>query len=132
MNKSDPAASALILIPLSTSDTVGNRQDDDDVATFLAAAPNEITTGGWTRGTLTDTNLGVWAPDDGNNRGAGTIPAFTWTAPSAGTTSGLLIAYAGSAGTTDAGLVPISHHEMIVTADGNNVVLNAGTVVYAS
>lgn len=135
VKNNDPANSAILLIPLTNSGTIteADRQDDATVTAFLAEKPDEVTTGGWTRGTLTDSQLGAVAPDLGNNRFAGTVPTFTWTAPSAGTTTGLLIAYdSDTTSGTDANVLPISHHDFSVIADGNNVVLNAGTAVYAA
>lgn len=130
----DPAASAIVLIPLSASDTEANRQDDDDVATFLAAAPNEATGGGWVRKVLTDADLAAPAPDDTNNRYPATLPSVTWTAPAAANnTTGLLIAYdADTAAGTDANLIPIAHCDFAVTTDGNDVILNAGDFARAS
>lgn len=133
VNTNDPANSALILVPLSVTDTEANRRDDASLNAFLAAAPNELTGNGWTRGTLTDANIGAWAPDNGNDRGAGTIPSFTWTAPTVGTAVGLAICYdSDTTSGTDANILPISHHDFSVVSDGNDVTLNAGTVVYAS
>lgn len=134
VDSNDPAASAIILIPLSASDTEANRQDDDDVATFLAAAPNEQTLGGWVRKTLTDADLAAIAVDDTNNRFPATIPQITFTTPTAtNNTTGLLVAYdADTAAGTDSNLIPICHLDFAVTADGNNVVINAGDVARAS
>lgn len=63
-----------------------------------------------------------------------TLPAVTWTAPTAGqNTTGLLVCYdPDTTAGTDANIIPISHHDFAVTADGNDVVLNAGDAVRAS
>jgi hypothetical protein len=82
VKNNDPSASAIIVIPLSASDTEANRQDDDDVTTFLAAAPNEQSTT-WARKTLTDADLAAVTPDDTNNRFNLTIPQLTFVAPAA-------------------------------------------------
>lgn len=135
VKNNDPANSAFILIPLSVTDTEANRQDDDDVATFLAAAPNEQTAGGWVRKTLTDAELAAFpAPNDVNNRYDVSVPAVTWTSPATGNdTVGLLIAYdSDTTAGTDSNLIPLTHHDFVVTADGNNVVLNAGNFFQAS
>lgn len=129
VDSNDPGASAIVIIPLSATDTEANRQDDDDVTTFLAAAPNELTTGGWVRKVLTDTELAAIAVDDVNNRFPATIPAITYTAPSAGTVVGFLLAYdADTAAGTDANLLPISCHDVNIVSDGNDVIINAGDV----
>lgn len=41
VDSNDPTNSAIILVPLSASDTEANLQDLDDLAAVLAAAPNE-------------------------------------------------------------------------------------------
>lgn len=135
VKNNDPTNSAFILIPLSATDTEANRQDDDDVATFLAAAPNEQTGGGWVRKTLTDSELAAFpAPDDTNNRYDVSVPQVTWTGPaSSNNTVGLLIAYdSDTTGGTDSNLIPVSHHDFAVTTDGNDVVLNSGVFWRAS
>lgn len=124
----DPSTSALILIPLAAGDSEANRQDDDDVGTFLAAAPNEAGAS-WGRKTLTDSELATFpAPDDTNDRYAVAVPETTWTAPTVGEdTVALLIAYDANTGSgTDADLLPLTYHDFAVTADGNDVILNAG------
>lgn len=135
VENNDPTNSALILIPLSTGDTEANRQDDDDVATFLAATPNEQTSGGWSRKTLTDSELvSLPAPDDTNNRYAVAVPSVTWTGPTAGNnTVALLIAYdSDTTSGSDSNLIPLTYHDFVVTADGNDVILAAGDFFRAS
>lgn len=132
----DPAASALILIPLSQSGTEAQGQDIDDMAALEADANfAERTTGGWVRKTLTDTQLAALpAPDDTNNRYGIQVPSVTWTAPAAGNnTTGLVIAYdADTAAGTDSNLLLLTHHTFAVTTDGNDVVLNIGDFFRAS
>lgn len=135
VENNDPSTSALILIPLSTGDTEANRQDDDNVSVFLAATPNEQTGGNWSRKTLTDTELAALpAPDDTNNRYAVAVPSVTWLSVTAGSdTVALLIAYDANTGAgADTDLIPLTYHDFAVTADGNNVVLNAGDFLRAS
>jgi hypothetical protein len=136
VKNNDPAASAIVLIPLAVSDTEGNRQDDPDVGTFLAAAPNEAGAS-WGRKVLTDAStpaIGAIAPDYVNNRYACPLPSVTWTTPTAAqNTVALLVAYdADTAGGTDADLIPICVCDFAVTADGNDVILNAGDCLRAS
>jgi hypothetical protein len=129
VDQNDPANSAIILIPLSTSDTEANCQDFASVEAFLAGTPNEQTEG-WSRKVLTDADIAALAPDNTNNRGQTSIPETTWTGPTSGkNTTGLLIAYdADTAGGSDANLIPLEHLDFAVTADGNDVVAKAGEV----
>jgi len=133
VKSNDPANSAIILVPLSATDTEANLQDLDDLASVIAAAPNEAGAS-WGRKTLTDADLAAIAPDDVNNRFPAPLPQVTWTAPVAGqNTVGLLVCYDGdtTAG-TDANIIPLVHCDFAVTADGNDVVLNAGDCYRAS
>jgi len=129
----DPANSAIILVPLAVGDTQANLQDVDDLATLLAGTPNEAG-GSWGRKTLTDADLAAPAPDDTNDRFPATIPAVTWTAPTTGQdTVALLVCYdSDTTSGTDSNIVPLTYHDFAVTADGNDVVLNAGDVLRAS
>ena len=135
VENNDPTNSAIILVPLSASDTEANAQDADDLTAALATAMNEQTAGGWVRKTLTETQLAALpAPDDTNNRYGIQVPSVTWTAPTAGNnTTGLLVCYdPDTTAGTDANIIPISHHDFAVTADGNDVVLNVGDFFRAS
>jgi len=135
VKNNDPSTSALILVPLSASDTEANAQDADDLTAAIATAINEQSSGGWVRKTLTDTELAAFpAPDDTNNRYDVSVPQVTWTAPTAGNnTTGLLICYDANTGAgTDTDIIPISHHDFVVTADGNDVILNSGVAFRAS
>lgn len=133
VKNNEPANSAIIAVPLKASDTEANRQDDATVEAFLAATPDEQTEG-WSRKVLTDTELSALAVDNTNNRMPVSIPEIKWTAPTAGkNTTGLLLAYdADTTSGTDANLLPLEHLDMAVTADGNDVVVNAGEVFRAS
>lgn len=131
----DPANSALILVPCSASDSEANAQDADTLTAALATAINEQTGGGWVRKTLTAVELAAFpAPNDTDNRYDVPLPQVTWTSPTAGSdTTGLLVCYdPDTTAGTDANIVPLTHHDFAVTADGNNVVLNAGDFFRAS
>lgn len=135
VDTNDPTDAKIILIPLSASETEANAQDVDTVTAFLATAANEQTGGGWVRKTLTDADFSSsdYDANDTDNRGDASLPSVTWTAPTAGSdTTGLLVAYTEEASPTDGGTIPISHHDFAVTADGNDVVLNAGDFFRAS
>ena len=134
VDSNDPANSAIILVPCSASDTEANAQDADTLTAALATAINEQSSGGWSRKTLTDADLSAIAVDDTNNRMPATLPQVTWTGPTVGNdTTGLLICYDGdTTGGTDANIIPLVHCDFAVTADGNDVILNAGDEFRAS
>jgi hypothetical protein len=56
------------------------------------------------------------------------VPAVTWTTPAAGNnTTGLLVCYdPDTTGGADSAIIPLTHHDFVVTTDGNDVVLNVG------
>ena len=134
VDTNDPANSALILVPCSASDTEANAQDADTLTAALATAINEQTGGSWVRKTITDSDVTFPAPDDTNNRYDVSLPSVTWTGPTASNnTTGLLICYdSDTTAGTDANILPINHHDFAVTADGNDVILNAGVFYRAS
>jgi hypothetical protein len=132
----DPTNSALILVPLSASGTEAQGQDADDLAAVEALAQfAEITTNNWVRKTLESAQLATLpAPNDTDNRYDIQVPSVTWTAPTAGgNTTGLLVCYDADTGAgTDSNIIPLTHHDFVVTADGNDVVLNVGDFLRAS
>ena len=135
VENNDPSTSALILVPLSLSGTEAQGQDFDTLAAVLGDANFTEQTTSWSRKTLTDTELAALpAPDDTNNRYSVANPQVTWTGPTASNnTTGLLVCYDADTGTgTDANIIPISHHDFAVTADGNDVVLQVGDFLRAS
>jgi hypothetical protein len=136
VESNDPANSALVLVPLSSSGSEAQGQDLDTLAAVEADANfAEQTGGGWVRKVLTDTQLAaVPTPNDTDNRYDIQLPSVTWTGPTAGSnTTGLLVCYdSDTTGGTDANIIPLTHHDFVVTADGNDVVLNAGDFFRAS
>lgn len=136
VENNDPSTSALILVPLSVGGTAAQGRDFDDLSALLGDANfDEQVSGGWARKTLTDTQLAALpAPDDTNDRYAVALPQTTWTGPTAGNNvAQLIVCYDPDTGTgTDSGIIPLTAHVFAVTADGNDVVLNAGDFFRAS
>lgn len=135
VDANDPAASAIILIPISAAGVEATIIDAATVAAVLASA-TEITTNNWARKVLTDTELAAPAPTNASDYYGAAFPAVTWGPPgptAAGNTVALLWAYDNdTAAGTDANLIPFAMSAFAVTADGNNVVINAGDVARAS
>lgn len=129
----EPANSALILVPLKAKGTESEAQDYDTLTELLAGTADEQTEGGWVRKTLTDAQLAALpAPNDTGNKYEVLLPAVTWTTPEAGkNTTGLAVCYdADTTGGTDSNIIPLTVHDFVVTADGNNVTLDE-SVFYA-
>lgn len=131
----DPTNSALILVPLSATGLESQGQDFDDLAAVLGDANFTEQTTTWSRKPLESAELAALpAPDDTNNRYGVQVPVVTWVAPAApNDTVGLLVCYdPDTTGGTDSGIIPLTHHDFVVAADGNNVVLQISDFIRAS
>jgi hypothetical protein len=133
IKNNEPTNAAFVLVPLKVTDTEANRQDDANLEVFLAATPDEQTEG-WARKVLDDTLIAAIAVDNVNNRFAGTVPETKWTAPTAGkNVVALGVCYdSDTTSGTDANILVLTVHDFAVTADGNDVYLNAGDFIRAS
>ena len=130
----DPAASALVLVPLETTglETDANLRDYDTLSALLAGTTNEQTTMG--RKVLTDTELAaVPAPDDTNNWNERSLPAVTWVGATGNPISKIAVCYdPDTAGGTDADIIPLTIFDFVATPSGLDIVLNAGTFFRAT
>lgn len=134
VNNNDPANSALLIIPVDVGATTdATIRDFDTLAAVLAGGVTERTTGGWSRKTLTDTDLAAITTDDTNDRNSAAIIAQTWSNVTAGAVTDLIICYDGdtTAG-TDANIIPLTIHDFAITPDGSDVTVNAGDYIRAS
>jgi hypothetical protein len=122
----DPAASRLYAIPLSSTPSQATGEDVDDFAALITAGAVEATTNGWARITLAAADLTATTPDDTNNRMPADSIDLAFGSPTAGTnTVAVVYCYAAVATPTNAQLIPITHHDFAITADGSAV---TGTV----
>ena len=134
VENNDPAASALIIVPIETSGLEAQSvlEDKDDLAAFLSGATNEQTTMG--RKTLTDADLAsLPAPDDTNNRFDVSLPTITWTAATGNAISGFLVCYDSDTGAgTDSAIIPLTYFDDAFTPDGSDIVLTGAVFFRAS
>jgi len=121
VDANDPSTARLVIIPLETSgiETQANLEDSLFVSEVLDGTTNEQTTMG--RKYLTDTDLAALAADMTNNRMDVDIPDITWTAATGNAISALVIAY-DPATSADSAIVPLTHHDFVVTPDGSDIV----------
>jgi hypothetical protein len=115
------ANDALIAIPIEASGIVSaaTMRDYDDVATLLAGASNEATTGGWSRKTLTGVTSTTNDTDDCRYVDFDDI---TWTAVTGNPVAALLIAYdPDTTGGTDSSLVPLLLLDFVATPAGGDI-----------
>lgn len=126
-----PAANdALIMVPIETTGIVADSvmRDYDDLATLLAGASNEQTTMG--RKTLASVTATV---DDTNDRVNIDCADVTWTAPTGNAISAVVICYdPDTTGGTDADLIPLTKHDVVMTPDGTDFTLGIADFVRSS
>jgi hypothetical protein len=131
VNNNDPTNSAFILLVLAESglEQPSVLKTKDTVADVLAGTTNEVTNVGYGRKTLTDVDLAAYTVDDTTNSITIAIPVQTFAIISAGDIwAQMLIAYDNdtTAG-TDANLVPVSAHDLIV--NGSYAVPNGDDII---
>lgn len=121
----DPANSAFIIMVLATAgiEADATLKDVDTVTALVAGTTNEVTNSGYARKVLTDADLTAFAPDDTNNRVDLDIPDQTWTGVAAGDGwNDVVVAYdSDTTSGTDAGIVPCTMHDFVVTPDGSDI-----------
>jgi hypothetical protein len=130
----DPAASALILVPIETAglETDAVLKDKDDLAAVLSGTTNEQTTMG--RKTLTDAELAAFpAPDDTNDRYDVSLPTVTWTAATGNAISKILVCYDSDTGAgTDANIIPLTMFDFAQTPSGADIQMTTGVFFRAT
>jgi hypothetical protein len=130
----DPAASAIILVPIETSGLEADATliDKDDLAAVLSGTTNEQTTMG--RKTLTDAELAALpAPDDTNDRYDVSLPTTTWAAATGNGISKILVCYdADTAAGTDANIIPLTMFDFAQTPSGADIQMTTGVFFRAS
>src|SRR4051794_2567055 len=132
VENNDPSVSILSVHALSTDVTQATAIDLDDYGALITAGAVELSTNGWNVKTLTDVELAALpAPVDASDFYEVPIPTFNWT-PTSGNSVALIICYAPVASPTNAQRIPLTHHDFAVTADGNQVVVNAGSFFRAT
>ncbi|MEV6105718.1 hypothetical protein AB0M28_13520 [Streptomyces sp. NPDC051940] len=126
-----PAASdGLVIIALESSGLEAQSvlEDKDDFAAVVAGTTNEQTTVG--RMPLTNVTVTV---DDTNNRVNVDADNVTWTTPTGNPVGALVVCYDPDTTTgTDITLIPLTHHGLSWTPDGNAFTANIADLVRAS
>jgi hypothetical protein len=134
VDSNDPANSALVVVcldRLAVSDAT--LKDCATLAAVLALTVTERTSNGWTRKTLTDSDLAAMTVDNSNDRMPLDLADQTWTAVSSGAVTDLLICYDNdTTGGSDSNIVPLTWHGFAVTPDGSDVVATISDFYRAS
>ncbi len=122
-----------MIVPVDAGATSDATLRDLDTLSAVLGVVTERTTGGWSRKTLTDSDLAALTVDDGNDRMPAAIPAVTWTGVSAGAVTDVVICYDGDTTTgNDTNIIPLTLHDFAITPDGSDVTINAGDFFRAS
>lgn len=124
VDSNDPANSAIIVIPVDVAAvTDATIQDLDTFSAITGAGVTERSTNNWNRKTLTDADIGPFAPDDANNRFDIDIADILWTpGPTSGAVTDLIFCYdSDTTAGTDANLIPIFQYDFAITPDGSEV-----------
>lgn len=134
VENNDPAASAIILVPIETSGLEADSVliDKDDLAAVLSGTTNEQTTMG--RKTLTDADLAALpAPDDTNDRYEVSLPTTTWAAATGNAISKILVCYDGDTGAgTDSNIIPLTMFDFAQTPSGADIQMTTGVFFRAA
>ena len=134
VENNDPAASAIILVPIETTGLEADSVliDKDDLAAVLSGTTNEQTTMG--RKTLTDADLAALpAPDDTNDRYEVSLPTVTWTAAAGNAISKILVCYdSDTAAGTDSNIIPLTMFDFAQTPSGADIQMTTGVFFRAS
>lgn len=127
VDTNNPTNSALIVVLLANSGLESDATliDLDTLTALVAGTTNEATNTGYSRKTLTDSDLSAWAPDDTNDRVDLDIPDQTWTGlanDGTGAVAKFVVCYDGdTTGGTDANIIPCTCHDFPITPDGSDV-----------
>lgn len=137
VDTNDPANSAIIVVPVDVAAvTDATIKDFDTLSAITGGGVTERSTSNWNRKTLTDADIGPFAPDDVNDRFDIDIADLLWTpGPTAGTVTDLIFCYDNdTTGGTDANLIPLFQYDFAITPDGSDVsaVINAAGLFRAA
>lgn len=121
----DPAASKLVIMILATTGLEAQSvlEDKDDFGAILAGATNEVTNTNYARKALADADLAALpAPDDTNNRYDVDLADQTFQDVASGDGwSSLVIGYDPLGTDVDANIIPLTHHDFVITPDGSDI-----------
>lgn len=123
----DVATEGLVVVLLSAAEADGTLADYDTLAALLAPAGNtEATFTNYTRKVISGADI-VITVDDANDWVDIDVPDQTWT-NAGGTTNNtlvkaLLVHDPDTGVADDAVMVPLTHHDLAVTTDGNDLTL---------
>lgn len=134
VNDNDPTNAALVVVLLQTAEADATLEDYDTLSALLAGSNTEATFTNYARKVLTDTDVSATSVDDTNNRQDADIGDQTYSSAGGAannTLAKLLICYdSDTTGGTDANIVPLTHHDFVITTDGSDIVAQINAAGY--
>jgi len=131
-----PTNSAIIIVPINTTDTDADIKDVDTLSALLAlGSTSEATGSNWARKTLAAANITITVDDTTNDRVEVAFDSDqTWSAVAASNNvTDLVFCYdPDTTGGTDANIIPLTLHDFAITTDGSDVTATAGDFFRAS
>ncbi len=123
--------SAIIITVLASAGLESDAvlKDKNTLSNVVIGTTNEVTNTNYARKVLTDADLVAYAPDNTNDRVDLDFPDQTWTAVASGDAWAAVVVSIDedTASGTDANVLPLTHHDFVVTPDGNDITLQVGT-----
>jgi len=124
----DPAAATLVVVLFKVSEADATLIDYDLLSTLIAGSNTECDFDNYTRTLLTDSGEGLAVTvDDTNDRKEADFNDITITSAGGGTNNTLtkaVICYdPSSSGVTDSVMIPLTHHDFVVTTNGNDLII---------
>lgn len=122
VQSNDPATATLTLVVVNTTTPDATLIDLDNLSLILAEALTaEVTNTNYARIDLADTDLAALAANDGNDSMDLDFADQIWATILAGDSwTDLIICYNPTAG-IDTTLIPLTHHDFIITPDGSDI-----------
>jgi len=135
VDSNDPANAVLVIYLLQVAEADATLDDYDDLGALIGAAGNtEATFTNYARIILDDTDITPSVVDDTNNRREADFADQTWAAAGGATNNSLVklgVAYDSDSATgTDANIVPMSHHDFVITTNGGDVTAQPAATGY--
>ena len=126
VESNDPTDAVLTIVLFKVSEADDTLADYATLGDIISGSNTEADFTNYARIELSAVELAALpAPDDGNNRIDIDIPDQTWTTAGGATNNTLtklVICYdSDSTGGTDANIIPISHHDFVLTTDASDI-----------
>lgn len=121
----DPAAAVLRVVMLRATGLVADTtlRGYTTLAAVLAGGSTEATNSGYTRKVLADIDLPAIIVDNATAVTSADMPdlVYTTVAATGGAWAKMLVCYDGLGTNVNSSIIPVTHHDCVVTPDGTNI-----------